>query len=42
MATENNGLLSMDPNNYEYSFDNTINIREIYYKIVGWQRLWTK
>ena len=34
MATENNGLLSMDPNNYEYSFDNTINIREIYYKIV--------
>ncbi len=34
MATENSGLLSMDPNNYEYSFDNTINVREIYDKIV--------
>ncbi|WP_432631393.1 DUF342 domain-containing protein [Brachyspira sp.] len=34
MATENSGMLSMDPNNYEYSFDNTINVREIYNKIV--------
>ena len=34
MATENSGLLSMDPNNYEYSFDNTVNVREIYEKIV--------
>lgn len=34
MATENSGLLSMDPNNYEYSFDTTINVREIYDKIV--------
>lgn len=34
MATENSGLLSMDPNNYEYSFDNTVNVREIYDKIV--------
>ena len=34
MATENSGLLSMDPNNYEYSFDNTINVLEIYDKIV--------
>ena len=34
MATENSGLLSMDPNNYEYSFDKTLNVREIYDKIV--------
>lgn len=34
MVTENSGLLSMDPNNYEYSFDNTVNVREIYDKIV--------
>ena len=34
MATENSGLLSMDPNNYEYSFDKTVNVREIYEKIV--------
>lgn len=34
MATENSGMLSMDPNNYEYSFDKTIDVREIYNKIV--------
>lgn len=37
MAAENNGLLSMDPNNYEYSFDNTINTKEIYDKIVDFE-----
>ena len=34
MATENSGMLSMDPNKYEYSFDKTIDVREIYNKIV--------